>query len=361
MLKIDKISKRFDDFHLNLSFNVKKGEYFVLLGSSGVGKSVLLEIIAGIIKPDSGKIELNGKNITGLSIQKRGIGLVFQKPALFPHLDVKSNIAYGMKAHKFSTKKIEKKIKQLATEMGIYKLLKRKPGSLSGGEAQRVALARMVAISPDLLLLDEPISSLDRELKDEMKFLLRKLNRMGQTILHVTHDYEEAISLASTIAIIGKDQQNISVVEQIGKPQEVFSNPKTEFTARFIGMKNIHKGKLTADEDGVTLFHPTKTSEIVINIALSSKISRPQDGFILFSDKDVIVSLEKLTSSARNCFKGVLVDFAPSERGVELTIDVGIKIFAIITPSTFKEMKLVVGQILFASFKASSLKFLSDE
>ncbi|RLD63190.1 MAG: ABC transporter ATP-binding protein, partial [Bacteroidetes bacterium] len=202
MLKVKNISKKLDDFNIkDISFSVNKGDYFIILGVSGAGKSVILEMIAGLMQPNSGTIYLNNKNITNEKIQKRKLGLVFQDYAVFPHLSVKENISYPLKNRGLEKKEIQNRLNQLAEEMSISHLLNRKPTTLSGGELQRVALARTLALNPECLLLDEPLSSLDIQLKNDLRGLLRKINKKGQTIIHVTHDYEEAIFLANKVAV----------------------------------------------------------------------------------------------------------------------------------------------------------------
>src|SRR5664280_1570258 len=203
MLRLIDINRKLGNFALSeINLEVTDGEYYVLLGRSGSGKTQLLELIAGLEHPDSGGIFLDNIEITRQRIQDRKIGIVFQDYAIFPHMTVFGNIAYPLRARKEDKKNIAEKVELAAATMNISHILERRTEKLSGGELQRVALARTLITSPRLLLLDEPLSSLDTSLKDDLKSLLRNLNKSGQTIIHVTHDYGDAISLAKRVGVI---------------------------------------------------------------------------------------------------------------------------------------------------------------
>lgn len=235
MLEIRNIHCHLGSFRLhNINIQVGEGEYFVLSGPSGAGKTILFEIIAGILNPDSGKILLDGKDITGEKIQHREIGLVFQDGAVFPHLKVKENIAYALKYKGFSRQKITSEVLDIAGELSITHLLDRKPRTLSGGELQRVAIARTLVLQPKCLLLDEPLSSLDIQLREDIRSLLRKLNRKGLTILHITHEFNEAYILADRISIMDNGR-----IVQTGIPENIYTRPSTAFVARFAGKRNF--------------------------------------------------------------------------------------------------------------------------
>jgi len=352
MLEIKNISKSLPNFYLkNISFPVDNGDYFVLLGGSGMGKSMLLEIIAGITDHDSGEILLDGKDITFEKIQKRKIALVYQDQVLFPHLTVFSNIAYSLHGKKKSANEIKNAVNELADLVEISKFLDRKPGTLSGGEAQRVALARALATEPECLLLDEPLSNVDTQLRYELRNLLRKINKNGQTIIHVTHDYEEAISLANKLAVI--EHGNIV---QIGSPEEVFMYPKSEFVAKFIGVKNFYRGNLISDEKdtGLKLF---KTNDATFHVVTEEKQG---EGFLKIQSENVVISDSRIDSSSRNNFQGKVIDFFPARAGIEVVVNIGeIKITSIVSKEAFEKLGLVKGKEVWASFKASSAKFIS--
>ncbi len=351
MLKVEQLSKRLGDFIISdVSFDVAEGEYFVLLGASGVGKTVLLETITGILTVDSGSIKLNGRDITHEKIQKRDIGLVYQDQALFPHLSVRQNIAYGLKSRSHNRSEINNKVNALAVEVEVTHLLERKPTTLSGGEAQRVALARALAVQPKCLLLDEPLSSLDLGSRSEMRALLRRINRKKITMIHVTHDYEEAISLAMRIGIM----ENGKIV-QVDTPRQIFQHPKSEFVARFIGIRNFFWGELIKNKHS-----PDKSAEFVTSGLQLSVLTdeEPGEGNVIIRSEDVTVSTEPYSSSARNVFEGTIVDIATARLGIEIIVDIGVEIAALITQDSVNKLGLGYGKKVFVSFKASAVKFI---
>ncbi len=353
MLKVEQLSKQLGDFFIrDISFEVDEGEYFVLLGASGVGKTVLLETITGLMSIDSGSIYCNGTEVTYKQIQKRGIGLVYQDQALFPHLSVRRNIAYGLKCHKRSRTKIDAIVEKIAREVEIDKLLDRKPDTLSGGEAQRVALARALAVQPRCLLLDEPISSLDVSARGSMRALLRSINRNhGITMIHVTHDYEEAIALATRIGIMEHGR-----VVQIGSPREIFQHPKSEFVANFIGIKNFFSGELKK--------HSGKTdtcAEFIANglsLSLASDVE-PGFGNVIIRSEDVTIAVQQSSSSARNVFKGTITDICPVRLGIEVIVDIGLEIAALVTQESTEKLDLTCGKEVYVSVKATAIRFLA--
>lgn len=350
MLELVNISKSFKDFKIrDVSFKVNKGDYYTLLGVSGAGKSLLLELIAGLEKQDSGNIILDGKDITNERIQKRELGLVFQDYALFPHLSVKENISYPLKFKKIRSSEIHKTVLDLALEMSISHLLNRMPNSLSGGELQRVALARTLTLKPKCLLLDEPLASIDVLLKDELRMLLRKINHNGQTIIHVTHDYEETISLATNVAIMHNGK-----IIQIGTPHEVFQHPKSEFVANLTGIKNFFRVEIRSE-------NTSKIAKIndSISLHLLSECEKGT-GYIIIRSEDIILSDKIIESSVVNNFEGIIKEIIPAKLGVEIHIDIGIRLSAIITDKSLMKLKLVKGNTVWASFKASAVKFIEN-
>ncbi|NTW34147.1 MAG: ABC transporter ATP-binding protein [Bacteroidetes bacterium] len=350
MIEINNISKSYPDFSLkNVSFTVEKGDYFVLLGGSGSGKSMLLEIISGITIPDSGKIFLNEKDITGEKIQKRNIAFVFQDQVLFPHLSVFQNVAYPLHCQKKSSTEIKNEVKKLAVLFEINHLLERKPGTLSGGEAQRVALARAMATKPECVLLDEPLSNIDSPLRYELRSLLRKINRQGQTIIHVTHDYEEAISLANKIAVI----ENGSIA-QSGNPDDIFMFPKSEFVAKFIGIKNFYRGTLNSAEQNSELM-PFESQGCIFHVMTEETQG---EGFLLIPAENITISDKHNESSSQNTFNGKIIDTFPAKLGIEVVIDIGVKITSIVSKEAFIKLALLKDKNIWISFKASSAKFI---
>jgi ABC-type Fe3+/spermidine/putrescine transport system ATPase subunit len=214
-----------------------------LLGPSGCGKTTTLKIIAGLVQPDAGAVLLNGTDITDTPVQRRNVGMVFQNYALFPHMDVYDNVAYGLRRRKLPKPEIRAKVSEALTLVQLSKYEERRIHELSGGQQQRVALARSLVIEPDLLLLDEPLSNLDAGLRTDMRGEIRRIQQtLNMTTIHVTHDQEEAMSIADKIVVM-----NCGVIEQIGSPREVYEEPATPFVAEFLGRVNLLKGQVTRE------------------------------------------------------------------------------------------------------------------
>jgi ABC-type Fe3+/spermidine/putrescine transport system ATPase subunit len=353
MLEIKDISIRFDDFSLeDVSLSVAPGDYLALLGVSGAGKTLLLEVLAGLVKPAKGQISWNGRDITLARIQQRPVGLVYQDLSLFPHLNVHSNIAYALKVRKLPAAEIGPKVEALAGETGVIHLLGRFPGTLSGGEAQRVALARTLAAEPAILLLDEPLANLDVKLKSELRGLLRQINRSGKTIIHVTHDFMEAATLANKVAVIENGR-----LAQFGTPEDVFRHPKSEFVARFSGIKNIFPCNVSAISDQEGLLKAEVNKEVAI--FFMGKESE-QAGFVMIPQEDILLSESPLESSAVNQFQGVVREACISGSGMELVIEAGIDFVVSVSRLSFERMGLAPGKRVWVSFKASAVRFLRD-
>ena len=320
----------------------------MLLGPSGAGKSVILEIISGIVKPTNGRIWIDGVDITDSNIGKRGIGLVFQDLAVFPNMSVSKNIGYPLRRKGLNKIDESKKVFEIAEKLSISNLLDRNPESLSGGELQRVALARTLALEPKMLLLDEPLSSIDVQLRSELKALLRNLNRDGQTIIHVTHDYDEAISLGNRVAVV-----NDGRIVQTGTPVDVFKNPASEFVANFSGIKNFYQGSIVeSTEHGLKGFAASN-----VKIWLYADEAKGE-GFVCFPENSVIISLEKLEDSARNEFEGTIVDIFPQKYGFEVWVDIGIRVAALVTWESVEKLGLKNGERVWVSVKASGVRFI---
>jgi len=217
----------------DVSFEIRQGEMFFLLGPSGCGKTTVLRMLAGFLQPDSGEILFEQKRMNGIAPQYRNTAMVFQNYAIWPHLTVFENVAYGPRARKLAD--VEKRVTDALRVVRLEDLAQRKPAQLSGGQQQRVALARALAVEPDLILLDEPLSNLDARLRLELRGeLLRIHQETRTTCLYVTHDQEEALSLADRVAVMNRGR-----IEQMGTPREIYEKPVNEFTARFMGELNV--------------------------------------------------------------------------------------------------------------------------
>jgi len=348
MLKVDNISLQVGDFKLtDISFHVEQGDYLVLLGISGVGKSLLLETIAGLLKPSSGNIILRGENITSEKIQNRKISIVYQDVVLFPHLSVYENIAYPLKSN--GLQNIKEKVIEFAELTGVGDKLHRKPETLSGGEQQRVALARSLAAGSDIFLLDEPLASLDLKSRNEMRILLRKLNRSGITIIHVTHEYEEALSLASKIGVMEN-----GMLTHLDTPEEIFKHPKSDFVAHFIGIKNFIKGKLKDRPDSDLKEFSTNGLKI---FCLTD--AKEGEAHLIIRSDEISISNKIDESSSRNHFKGEILDIAPARLGFEVTVDIGLEVVATISGDALKSLELAIEKEVWVNFKASSCKLFN--
>ena len=239
ILRLENVYKAFGTTQVlkGIDIEIRKGEFITLLVSSGCGKTTTLRIIAGLEAADSGKVYLEGEDITELVPNKRDVNTVFQNYALFPHMTVAENIGYGLKIRKKSKEEIERKVKEMLALVQLEGYEKRTPDQLSGGQRQRIAIARAVANEPKVLLLDEPLGALDLKLRRQMQLELKRLQKqLGITFIYITHDQEEAINMSDRIAVM-RD----GVFEQIGTPNEIYYHPRTSYVASFVGDANIYR------------------------------------------------------------------------------------------------------------------------
>jgi ABC-type Fe3+/spermidine/putrescine transport system ATPase subunit len=330
MLNLKRISKKLGDFHLtDIDLEISEGTYYVLLGRSGSGKTQLLELIAGLNKPDAGEVWLDGRNITEHRIQGRNIGLVFQDYAIFPNMSVFGNIAYSINSGRTDRNVVKDRVSKVAVELNISHLLNRNTQHLSGGELQRVALARTLITSPRLLLLDEPMASIDASLKDDIKRLLRRLNRQGLTIIHVTHDYREAISLASKVGVI----HNGRLIQE-GTPDEVFRKPVNKFVARYSGIRNFFRVEFKKENGD---WRAISNNKLVFSI---SENVYPGEGLLLLRSDDIEISNTRPSLPDGNCFKGKVIEILPTEYGMEIMVDAGETFYVDISTDTYKQQPI---------------------
>ncbi|MEP3435941.1 MAG: ABC transporter ATP-binding protein [Hoeflea sp.] len=248
-IAFENITKKFGDFTAvkDLTLHIFQREFFALLGGSGCGKSTLLRMLAGFENPTSGQILLDGENLSGVPPYSRPVNMMFQSYALFPHMSVEKNIAFGLKQDGMAKSEIDDRVNNMLKLVKLDQFGKRKPHQLSGGQRQRVALARSIAKRPKVLLLDEPLGALDKKLREETQFELMDLQQeLGLTFVVVTHDQEEAMTMADRIAVM-----DLGRIVQIGTPVETYEAPNSEFVARFIGDINIFRGEVTGANGGV--------------------------------------------------------------------------------------------------------------
>ena len=248
LVKIDRVTKKFDETIAvdDVSLEIKKGEIFALLGGSGSGKSTLLRMLAGFERPTEGRIYLDGVDITEMPPYERPINMMFQSYALFPHMTVAQNIAFGLKQDKIPAAEVDARVTEMLKLVQMSQYAKRKPHQLSGGQRQRVALARSLAKRPKLLLLDEPMGALDKKLRSQMQLeLVEIIERVGVTCVMVTHDQEEAMTMAERIAIM-----HLGWIAQIGSPIDIYETPTSRLVCEFIGNVNIFDGEVIDDAEG---------------------------------------------------------------------------------------------------------------
>jgi molybdate/tungstate transport system ATP-binding protein len=350
MLRTERVSKRLDAFSLReITLEVLPGDYYVLLGRSGAGKTQLLELICGLTVPDSGRIFLEGQDVTYKKVQERGIGIVFQDFALFPHYSVKDNIMYPLKIMGLPLQEKVSRVQHAAEEMNITHLLLRKPGNLSSGEQQRVALARTLVTDPKVLLLDEPMASVDASLKDSIRRMLRRLNRNGQTIIHVTHDFGEAISLANRVGVI----HNGRIIQE-GTPLEVFNHPVNKFVARYAGIKNFFK---------VTFITNYRNCSGLTEKRTRLKLPKgdyPASGLLIIGSSEVLMSREGAPGIQMNNIHGRIDDIVPSATGYEITVNAGDYFYADITHREMEENNFVTGEGVIVSFRPEALRLVGE-
>ncbi|OYU43383.1 MAG: polyamine ABC transporter ATP-binding protein [Burkholderiales bacterium PBB4] len=312
-LQIKRVVKKFDDVFAvdEVSLDIRQGEIFALLGSSGCGKSTLLRMLAGFETPTSGQIFLAGQDIVGLAPYERPINMMFQSYALFPHLSVWDNVAFGLRRDGMPKDEMEARVTQMLDLVQLKPYAKRKPHQLSGGQQQRVALARSLAKRPKLLLLDEPLGALDAKLRERTQLeLVGIIEQVGVTCVMVTHDQEEAMTMATRIGVMSEGK-----ILQIGKPSEIYETPNCRFVADFIGSVNLFKGAVEVDEpDHVVVGTPeckhyvshgiTGTENMSVHVAVRPEKMEIQKGMPADSER------ESLAEVGYNQAEGVIEDLA---------------------------------------------------
>ncbi len=332
------------DFQLkNINLDIEENEYFVILGPTGTGKTVILEIIAGMYKPDQGEVWLNNRNVTAEFPETRKIGFVYQDYMLFPHLNVRENILFALKLKKTPHAVMEQKLERLTALLHIGQLLKRYPATLSGGEQQRVAIARALVAEPEVLLLDEPLSALDPRSKETFQYELKNIHEQTKTTaIHITHDFNEALALADRVGVMFNGE-----IVQVGSPAEVFQRPQSEFVAEFMGMENIFCGVL-GEGDCARHVHigPVR---VCVASELSGRVR------IAFRSEDIIIARDKLFSSAQNNLPARIVEIIPSGPFFKVRLDAGIPLVALVTKQALEKMALAPGVDVWAIFKTSAV------
>ena len=310
LVKIDRVTKKFDETVAvdDVSLTINKGEIFALLGGSGSGKSTLLRMLAGFERPSEGRIFLDGVDITDMPPYERPINMMFQSYALFPHMTVAQNIAFGLKQDGLPKAEIEERVKEMLGLVQMTQYAKRKPHQLSGGQRQRVALARSLAKRPKLLLLDEPMGALDKKLRSQMQLeLVQIIERVGVTCVMVTHDQEEAMTMAERIAIMHQGW-----IAQVGSPMDIYETPASRLVCEFIGNVNLFEGELVEDMgDHAIIASPGLDNPIYVGHGISTRAQDKHITYALRPEKLLIgTELPELERPGYNWAKGVVHDIA---------------------------------------------------
>jgi molybdate/tungstate transport system ATP-binding protein len=340
MITVDSLAFKAGTFELaDISFSVNSNETLVVLGPTGAGKTVLLELIAGLRMPSKGTVKSQGRDITRLPPEKRGVGLVYQDYLLFPHLNVFDNIAYGLRASGTKEREVDARVREIADRMGIGGLLERRTRNLSGGEQQRIAIARTLVTRPDMLLLDEPFSAVDPNTKDKlMREMSKILSSYEVPVVYVTHDQLEA----SEMAVMNEGR-----IVQLDSPEVVFSSPKSEFVAGFVGIKNVYQGKADRVEGGSVVS--------LDRCRMHSSLEMQGKVHVTIRPEDIVVSRKSFDSSARNQLCGKVVAVVEKGPLVYVTADCGVEVTAAITRESFKQLGMTLDDDIWMTFKASNV------
>lgn len=362
IIQLQNISKKFDDEVIldNINLTIKDKEFMTFLGPSGCGKTTTLRIIAGFLESDSGQVLFEGKDINNLPPHKRQVNTIFQRYALFPHLNVYDNIAFGLRIKKMKEKDISKKVHEMLELVNLKGFQRRNIASLSGGQQQRVAIARALAVEPRVLLLDEPLGALDLKLRKDMQVELKNIQkRMGITFIYVTHDQQEALSMSDTVVVM-----NDGRIQQIGTPIDIYNEPKNAFVADFIGESNILDGIMLDD------FKAKFSGAVFQCLDKGFAVNESVDIVVRPEDVDVVPVEEGTINGVitSNTFKGVhfemIVDIDNFKWMIQTTdyYPVGSKIGIQIEPDAIHVMKKSEYSGMYGDYSSFSdeLEHLSD-
>jgi ABC-type Fe3+/spermidine/putrescine transport system ATPase subunit len=363
MIKIESLSKSFNGKAVveNLDLEVQKKEVVALLGPNGSGKSTLLNMISGLLRPDAGSIYINDTMVFGgngtkkvnLKPFEREIGYVFQTMSLFPHMKIQDNIAYGLKSLKLSKAEVKKRTDSLLDFVNLTEYALYYPSQLSGGQQQRAALARSLATEPKVILLDEPVSAVDPQLRETFRSELKKyLQTLEITTLYVTHNLSEAFLIADKIAVMGNGH-----IEQIGNRTEIFDKPQSSFVAKFLGI-NIFEGKAIKEQNkhlqievkGITLLTNSNPELAGKNITLTIK------------PEDITISTEKPSNpNTHNIISGIITEMTQMRSTTQVTIDTGFPIKARITTTEIKKLNITINDKIYISINPSAINVFPNK
>ena len=357
VLEIIDIIKDFGKFVLGpLNLTVKNGEVMVILGPTGSGKTTLINIIAGILSPDKGKIILNGLEITKQSIEERKVGYVFQDPSLFPHLNVYNNILFGIKRKERQSKEKFVTVKKIIADLEIEHLLNRKVDDLSGGEKQKVSLARILVLKPNIILLDEPLSHIDLLARDKLRIELRNiLRKLEIPTIYVTHFEEDIYALGDSIVFLNRGK-----IEERGTLEEIlnyYNRSPSPFFNKIVSAGNYITGEVVKCENNLTEF--TQGTNKLYTIGMFSPKSRIG---IIVKREDILLSKEKVRTSARNIIFAQVVDIIKIHNMIDVYLKSdNLNLISRITYSAFEDLEIVIGNYVYAIFKASTPYLIREE
>ena len=341
IIKIEHLSKSFGEHKVldDINLDIKRGEFVTLLGPSGCGKTTLLRMLAGFTNPDEGVISMGGSDISGVPPHLRHLNTVFQRYALFPHLNVYENIAFGLKLKKVPSKEIEKRVRKALKMVSMTDYEDRDVNSLSGGQQQRVAIARAIVNQPQVLLLDEPLAALDLKMRKDMQMELKQMHEaLGITFIYVTHDQEEALTLSDTIVVMSEGK-----IQQIGTPIDIYNEPVNSFVADFIGESNILNGTMIRDKEVEFIGHKFECVDAGFGANVPvDVVVRPEDVYILANPEN-----GDFSGVVRSCiFKGVHYEMTvETDKGYELMLqdynafEVGATVGMLVKPSDIHVMR----------------------
>lgn len=363
-VEVRNVTKTYGDFVAvdDLSLCIHKGEFFALLGPSGCGKTTTLRMVAGFEEPTKGEIYLNGDEMTGVPPFKRNVNTVFQSYALFPHLTVWDNVAFGLRRKKVPQTEVRERVQEALEMVEMDSMAERKPNQLSGGQQQRIALARALVNRPTVLLLDEPLGALDAKLRKAMQLELKKLqSEVGITFVYVTHDQEEALTMSDRLAVMSR-----GVIEQVGTPAEIYENPTTAFVANFIGVSNIYRCEVRARAEDMADCVTDKGLPVRISAPTGWQLSPGMSVGVVIRPEKLLVSpagQPSLTGDRENVCRATIKSMAYIGSMTQFVVDIEGKHLAQVVqqnPSRSERSEWHEGQEVTVSFWAGSTSLITD-
>lgn len=355
MIALEQVSLTLGEFTLrDITLRIKKGEYLVILGPSGAGKTVLLEVIAGLRAVDSGTVSINGRDVSGVLPEHRGTALVYQDYSLFPHMTAAENIAYGLKIQRKSVQEITKRVDAMLADLGISSLKHRYPASLSGGEQQRVAIARALAVKPQILLLDEPFAALDPGTREEcMRLMMAVKKSQGLTIIQVSHSREEAYGLSDRVALIIDGS-----LIQTGTADSIFHDPQSPAAAKYAGIDNIFRGTILSCDGTYSVVESEGHQIILKGIAQVGTLVT-----ICIAAENISIARELQVSADNriNTLSGIVSDILPMEQCQKIRIAGGIHLNVVVKQKNGSVYTPVVGDPCVAFIQPENVRLLEEK